>query len=464
MKCRFYLVMLALVLIIPVSTAVAAPKVSPYINENEIVNELRKANIDWQMAKGETIVAGLLSDTNVWALQDMGMIDLFQELTGIRVVTDIFEETELRQKTQVDLLAKTGIFDIVMVDPMYIRTYALADSIVDLDVFINDPKLFNSAWFKWPNDFPEGFREMGVYEGKTYGIPMSISGTLFYYNKKEFKDCGLDPNKPPKTFEELEECAKKLHAPERNLAGIGLRGLRGGGLNVFIWSSFLKSYGGQWFDENWEPMLDSKEAVESIATYARLLRVYGPPGYTNWEWSKIMTAMAQGNIAMTVDAPTFVMTVEDTEKSKTMGQWGYAVQPAGPNGPTMVPYSWYLSINKASRHKTAAWLFAQFMLSEPVQVAIGGPLVCTGRISVLENPIWEAQFSWVEEWREALLENLEYADPDARPRIPEWAEIGDVMGIELQAAIAGSKTPEQAAKDANKKIREIMSEAGYYNK
>ena len=119
MKCRFYLVMLALVLIIPVSTAVAAPKVSPYINENEIVNELKKANIDWQMAKGETIVAGLLSDTNVWALQDMGMIDLFQELTGIRVVTDIFEETELRQKTQVDLLAKTGIFDIVMVDPCH---------------------------------------------------------------------------------------------------------------------------------------------------------------------------------------------------------------------------------------------------------------------------------------------------------------------------------------------------------
>jgi len=433
-----------------------------YLPKETIIRDINNSGINWKMAEGETIVAGMLSDTNIWGLEDAGMIELFEEITGIRVIMDIFNETELRQKTHVDLLSDTGIFDLIMVDPMYIGTFAQANSIEKLDNYFNDEELCNKDWFKWPEDFPLGFREMGMYNNNQYGIPMSISGTLFYYNKKEFENAGLDPNKPPKTFEEVENYANILNNPEGNLAGIALRGLRGGGLNVFIWSSFLKSYGGQWFNEDWEPMLNSEEAIKSIEVYSRLNRNYGPPGVTDWEWSKIMNAMANGTIAMTIDAPTFVMTIEDPEKSNTLGEWSYSTQPKGPNGITMVPYSWYLTINSSSKHKKAAWLFSQFILSEPVQTAIGGPLVATGRLSVLENKIWEEKFEWVTDWRTALLENTKYADPDARPRIPEWAQIGDVMGIELQAAISGSKTPKEAAEAANKKIREIMDNAGYY--
>lgn len=45
---------------------------------------------------------------------------------------------------------------------------------------------------------------------KLYSMPFNSSTPIVYYNKNAFKEAGLDPNKPPKTFEELEKDAKAL--------------------------------------------------------------------------------------------------------------------------------------------------------------------------------------------------------------------------------------------------------------
>ncbi len=48
------------------------------------------------------------------------------------------------------------------------------------------------------------------YEGKVYAIPFNTDDRALYYNKKLFREAGLDPNKPPRTWDELLACAKKL--------------------------------------------------------------------------------------------------------------------------------------------------------------------------------------------------------------------------------------------------------------
>jgi ABC-type glycerol-3-phosphate transport system substrate-binding protein len=175
-----------------------------------------------------------------------------------------------------------------------------------------------------------------------------------------------------------------------------------------------------------------------------------------------MTAMAEGTIAITVDAPTFSYVTENPEKSKTVGQWHYGINPAGPVKRVMTPFSFYITINGASKRKEAAWLFLQFVVSKPVQVAVGGPIVAMGRKSVVADPAFEKGNPWLPEWKNALIENSKYADPHARPVIPEWPEVGDIMGAELESVIAGVKSVEDAVKDANEKIRQVMEEAGYY--
>jgi len=46
--------------------------------------------------------------------------------------------------------------------------------------------------------------------GKLYCMPFNSSNAIMFYNKTLFKKAGLDPNKPPKTYEELLDYAKKL--------------------------------------------------------------------------------------------------------------------------------------------------------------------------------------------------------------------------------------------------------------
>jgi sn-glycerol 3-phosphate transport system substrate-binding protein len=47
-------------------------------------------------------------------------------------------------------------------------------------------------------------------QGRMLSMPFNSSTTVFYYNKDAFKKAGLDPNKPPKTWDEVEADALKL--------------------------------------------------------------------------------------------------------------------------------------------------------------------------------------------------------------------------------------------------------------
>src|SRR5690606_26146924 len=52
--------------------------------------------------------------------------------------------------------------------------------------------------------------ESVMYEDKPYAVPFNTDTRLLFYNKDAFKEAGLDPEKPPATWDELEEYAEKL--------------------------------------------------------------------------------------------------------------------------------------------------------------------------------------------------------------------------------------------------------------
>ena len=60
------------------------------------------------------------------------------------------------------------------------------------------------------DDFLPSFMEDSYVDGKIYSIPFQRSTEILYYNKDKFKEAGLDPESPPKNWDELLEDAKKL--------------------------------------------------------------------------------------------------------------------------------------------------------------------------------------------------------------------------------------------------------------
>ena len=67
----------------------------------------------------------------------------------------------------------------------------------------------NDVKIDW-NDFIKPVVGYYTKDGKLYSMPFNSSTPIFYYNKDAFKKAGLDPEKPPKTWQEVEAYSKKI--------------------------------------------------------------------------------------------------------------------------------------------------------------------------------------------------------------------------------------------------------------
>ena len=79
------------------------------------------------------------------------------------------------------------------------------DAIVPFDEFVKTDD--DRAWLK---SFYPAFMENSQTGGKTWGIPFQRSTIVLYWNKDAFKEAGLDPEKPPTTWDEQLAFAQKL--------------------------------------------------------------------------------------------------------------------------------------------------------------------------------------------------------------------------------------------------------------
>src|SRR5712691_8261224 len=69
----------------------------------------------------------------------------------------------------------------------------------------------NEVKIDW-NDFIKPVVGYYTKDGKLYSMPFNSSTPIFYYNKDTFKKAGLDPEKPPKTWQDVEASSKKVIA------------------------------------------------------------------------------------------------------------------------------------------------------------------------------------------------------------------------------------------------------------
>src|SRR5689334_13572616 len=102
--------------------------------------------------------------------------------------------------------------DVINVPPDLSFPLAKAGQLVDLDQALKEarPEYLENAW--------QAFEIPG--KGGCYGFPWYLNTGPVFYNKALFREAGLDPEKPPTTFKELEEQALKL-AQTKKIAMLG---------------------------------------------------------------------------------------------------------------------------------------------------------------------------------------------------------------------------------------------------
>jgi multiple sugar transport system substrate-binding protein len=273
---------------------------------------------------------------------------------------------------------------------------------------------------------------------------------VLYYRKDLLEAAGL---KVPTTLDELKAAAEKLTDKNKDVYGFVARGQRSPLVTQF--SSFLYSFGGDWFDaKTGKATIDTPEALKAIDFYGTMLREYGPPGALNMSWPQAVAIFAQGKVALYTDANSIFQNLLDPTKSAVADKTGVAPFPAGPAGANMYSVtSWGLSIYSGSKNKDAAWEFIKWATSkETTMKTQGTSLVPGARTSVWADPNGTSKFP--KDWVEAVKASGNGRGYD-RPLVTQVTQARDIIGQAVVTAIEGGDYT-TAAKQANTQFQALL--------
>ena len=187
---------------------------------------------------------------------------LFEEKFGIKVEINAIPWSNLHEKIIADLTAKTGTYDIIFIPGLWSLEFIYADYIEPLNQFWDNPNLprFDIE------DYPASVVNLVSQDGNIYWIPHHGTTQILFYRKDLFEAEGL---KPPETYDELFEIAAKFTNNPKypDVWGFATTPAQGEFASS-TWSTWLWSWGGDYFDENWNPIFNNEIGVASLEAYA----------------------------------------------------------------------------------------------------------------------------------------------------------------------------------------------------
>ncbi|HOJ32020.1 MAG TPA: extracellular solute-binding protein [Candidatus Hydrogenedentes bacterium] len=256
-----------------------------------------------------------------------------------------------------------------------------------------------------------------------WALPHNVLVVALVYRKDLFLEAGLDPEKPPQTWEELYEAARRIHDPQRGIYGIGLIG---GPTSAWNFMSFLWSAGAEAITQDehgeWRAVYDSDAAVLAFDFYRKLIadpvQKYGKTYrgvayrdadlYFKWSTGRIgmMFNYLEGRILAQINP-------EDT---------GIAPVPKGPAGALgselNCPMMGIAATTTDPDVLQKAWEFLWFFDSKEAHEIMLRVFIDMG-YGRFANPVWLEEFGYTdylrqipESWRKAYQTAMEHGKPE----------------------------------------------------
>lgn len=127
----------------------------------------------------------------------------------VEIASDVFSGLTEKSAAKLMIAMASGLApDVVELNGPTIKGWAARGSLMLLDDFIKQSTIYDIR------DYPPELVKEHSYEGKIYAVYSTISEGVtcwfFFWNKKIFRENGLDPNTPPANWDEIEVLAKKL--------------------------------------------------------------------------------------------------------------------------------------------------------------------------------------------------------------------------------------------------------------
>lgn len=359
-----------------------------------------------------------------------------EEHPNIQVKMDITPWDTLLAKLPTSWTTGEGP-DIAGFNTSLIPKYAKAKLILPVDELFKD---------NLKGVFSEGVVNGLKYNDKVYGVPANFATLMMYYNKDLFKEAGLDPENPPKTWVEWHDAIKATTKTSGGEKQYGL--VLADHATIPMWPLLIWGNGGDFISADGKSMMNDDKTVEAFKIWSELVvnNSISPTGLTGAEADKLFQS---GKAAMEMNGPWMT-------GGYTAAGLNYDVTPipVGPGGPVTLADSIALVAGKNTDHKKQVLEFMKYWNSKESQEYLS---LQTGfpptRTDMLDNENLKAN---------PFVLKFAASSPDARfylGGLEEYAQINDdIIVPAIQEITIGKKDVNATLKNADEKITKLLSE------
>jgi sorbitol/mannitol transport system substrate-binding protein len=376
----------------------------------------------------------------------------------------MLDENILRLRLLSDLAISDGQFDIMTIGIYETPIWAKKGWLVPLKQL---PEAYDLE------DVLKSVRDGLSYNGALYALPFYAESSMTFYRKDLFAKAGITmPDSP--TYEDIKQFAVAIHDPAHDVYGICLRGKPGWGENMGYISTLVNTYGGRWFDEQWNPTIKSPEWREALTVYQDLA-TYSPPNTNLNGFTENLALFANGHCGIWIDATVAAGVLFNPKQSTVAESLGFASAPVGvmPKGSPWL-WTWALAIPASSKVPDEALKFITWATSktyiERVAQQEGWVAVPPGtRKSTYLNLHYQAAAPFAD----FVLTAIQRADPThptLKPvpytgiqyvSIPEFPAIGTQVGQKIVKILTGEMSVEQVLAECQRIVSDQMRASGY---
>ena len=396
---------------------------------------------------------------------------MFQEQVekelNVKLSIEVVPAADLYARNMQDYVGGSTSYDVAYFLPYQLPDFAPhLDPIGDLMTQYGlDPKL---------DDILPAFKNFyTTWDGKHMTVPFDGDHHLMLYNKDAFSNADLQakfesengyPLAVPETYDQYLQMAKFFQEnPWRTDGGTGY-GVAEGYLNPSWWfENRLASSGAVYFDEQMNPLINTPNAIMAAQNLVDLAP-FNPPGSNTFGYQEVENAIAQGDVALSINWSSAFRTSMDPNKSKVVGKIGTAVTPGFMVNDELIRHDalctgWVLGIPTYGPQKEAATYVAWYYTRPEVHTAMildPNTGVDAYRLSSIEDPAFAEKYG--EEFVTTINDSITLGFPDLQ--VPNAFEYYTSLDNQLREAVTGGKSVEDAMNQIATEWNEITDRMG----
>ena len=297
--------------------------------------------------------------------------------------------------------------------------------------------------------------------GKLYCMPFNSSNAIMFYNKTLFKKAGLDPDKPPKTYEELLDYAEKLMVKDDkgNIAQAGITW----NLHCWFFEQFMAVQNAALTDNDngrtgrpTKAIFNSDAGLKTFTFWNDLTKNGSMINTKVHDWTGARNLFISQKVAMIITSTSDVALMVKSAKENNF-ELGTAFIPAPADaesgGVVIGGGSLWMVAGKPEAETKAAWEFVKFMAQSAQQIKWHtGTGYFPVRKDAVEDLLAQGYYSESPHNLTAILQLLlstqNYNSNGAI--IGAFAEVRAIVESNVQKMLSGDMAPAEALAAAEK--------------